>query len=164
VPDDVGQLVVLRSPALGPISHTVAALDALVWVLPPFTLVVLASSLLLTHDRRRTVVGLGLGAALVFLLARLAIQQLEVAMVASVADPAARAAAAVILGAVLRDLLGACALLSIVGAAVAVAALLVGRVGRGLAPSPLRAHWPEADHADAARTQRRTGPPNGVAD
>jgi len=65
LPASFGQLTLYQGSQIVVASHVVRVLDVLVRVLPPVTLVLLLLTLLLAVNRRRSLIGLGLGTALV---------------------------------------------------------------------------------------------------
>ncbi len=139
LPDDFGQVVVLQSPALGTATRVVTILDALVWVLPIVTVIVLAGAVVLATDRRRTLIGLGVGVAITFLVARVVLEQLQGGIVDAVGNPSARGAAAAIVQAVMGDLVTVCSLISILGLALALAGLITGALDQRATSAPVEA-------------------------
>jgi hypothetical protein len=61
--EDAGQITVLTSEALGPAQAAVKWMDRLVIILPIVTVLVMAAAIWLSRHRRRTIIELGIGAA-----------------------------------------------------------------------------------------------------
>jgi len=59
IPDDAGQIVVLRSDELDTAQNVFQLLKTLAWVLPLLTLAAFGLAVFLAHDRRRAVRGIG---------------------------------------------------------------------------------------------------------
>jgi hypothetical protein len=126
LPDDFGELVVFRSDRLAAAQEAVRLLDRFPVLVIVVTLLLLAASLVLSVDRRRTLVQLGIGILLGAIAARLAIRAVETAVVDLSAE-GARAAVSEVMGNVLSGLVALMTFLIVAGVLVGVAAYLAGR-------------------------------------
>ena len=125
LPEDFGQIVVLRSDTLAALQDGVEMLDKGVIVVVVLALVLILATILLSVDRRRTLVQLGLGVFLAFLIARVATR----AAARAIPDLAAegnRAPVRTVVEGVLDTLIDATTFLFLAGLLVAIVAFLVG--------------------------------------
>ena len=70
LPSDFGQITLLQSSALGPAQAAVKWFDRLTWILPLVTAALIALTIWLSRRRRRTVIALGIGAAIAIFITR----------------------------------------------------------------------------------------------
>lgn len=129
LPEDFGEVVVLRSDTLSALQDGLAALDRSVLFLVMLAVGSTIAAIALSTDRRRTLVQLGVGLLLAFLATRLAILVAMDAIVGLAADES-RGAARETIGAVFVSLLNATTLLIAVSLVVALVAYLAGRPTR----------------------------------
>jgi hypothetical protein len=163
LPPDFGQITIMTADQLHGYQQTLQQLKRLYGALLLLTLLLLAATILVAPNRRRALVGVGIGSALGLLLGGVFLRRLEASIVDALAGPAARSAAKDIFVEVTSGLrhLG----LWVVAAAVivAVVAYLVGRPAwferslgswrRMTAPGPQGSELEVrvAAHADAVR-------------
>jgi hypothetical protein len=120
-------VTLLQSDQLAVVQKIVHLLDSLSIILPVLTLVLLVASLWLSVDRRRTLIQLGLGIAITFALAKLAIPILQQQVVAAVTNPTAREIVQPMIERALSYLVTSTTWLLIFGVLVALVAFLVGK-------------------------------------
>jgi hypothetical protein len=75
LPADFGQITLLQNDALGPAKTAVHLFDTLVWVLLVAMIVLIAVTIGLSRHRRRTLIELGIGAAVALILTRVIVKQ-----------------------------------------------------------------------------------------
>jgi hypothetical protein len=127
LPPDFGQVVVLQSDQLTTAQQAVKLLDVLIVLLPLLTLVLIVAALWLSHDRRRTLIYLGIGIVIGFLLAKVGIAYLEQAVLSSITNPTAKGVAQPVLDQVLSYLRTSTTWIMVIGALLALVAFLVGK-------------------------------------
>jgi len=127
LPDDFGTIVIMSEAQLVALQDSVKMFDRLVVVLILITLIFIVLSIVLSLNRRRTLIELGLGVAAAFLISRAATRRLEQMIVDSITDPTTRGAAKVGISTVLGNLRVIGVWVLVIGIIVAVAAYLVGR-------------------------------------
>jgi hypothetical protein len=141
LPPDFGQVPLLRSDQFATAQEIVRLLDLLSIILPVATLLLLVATLWLSLDRRRTLIQLGIGFAVTFALAKLAIPVLQQQVVAAVADPTTRAIIQPVLERALSYLVTSTTWLLILGVVLALVAFLAGKLNWS--------NWFQAGHARA---------------
>jgi hypothetical protein len=82
LPADFGQITLLQNESLGVAQTAVRWFDALIWVLLAVTIVLLALTIWLSRARRRTLIELGIGAAIALVLTYVIVRQVLNAIVA----------------------------------------------------------------------------------
>jgi len=130
-------------------------------VLIVLSALLVALALWLAADRRRMLIYLGLGVAIVFLLARLAMNAARNAIVGGIADGDVRGAAQTIVDSTLRDLRGVTVLIIIATVVVVIAAYLWGRPKWVMATSAYVSD--AAGRAGSAAGAAASGGASGVA-
>ena len=148
LPDNAGQIVILRSDELGTVQNLFELLKTLAWLLPLLTLAAFGLGVWLARDRRRAVRGVGVALAVVGLVglvaAKLTRNYVVNALVASHDDRKAADNAWNILTDLMR---GSFRLMVVVGLLFLIAAWLAGpgrralSVRRGLAPALENRVW-----------------------
>jgi hypothetical protein len=127
LPEDFGQVTVMSESALSEVQDLATALDRYVWGAVILSLALLVLTLVVSPNRRRTTVHLGLGVFVAVVIATIAVRRLYEAVAAEIVDPRASALA----GGVVRDVLSGLRSIELVIAVVAVVvafiAYLVGR-------------------------------------
>ena len=123
LPADFGQIELARSSSLDVATNAVQLLDVLYWLLPLLTLLVIAGTLWLSPNRRRTLLQVLFGTAVAMVIEKRAETWIQTRVVSSL-SPANRAAGADIVHQVLRGLATATWWLLII-ALVAAALLLI---------------------------------------
>ncbi len=81
LPADFGQITLLQNDSLGVAQTAVRWFDALIWVLLAMTIVLLALTIWLSRRRRRTLIELGIGAAIALILTYVIVRQVLNAIV-----------------------------------------------------------------------------------
>jgi hypothetical protein len=127
LPDDFGTIPLMSESQLTSVQTSVKMFDRLVVALILFTLIFFVLSIVLSLNRRRTLIELGLGIAAAFLIARAATRRIEAMIVDSITDPNTRGAAKAGITTVLGNLRTIGLWILAIGIIVAVAAYLVGR-------------------------------------
>ena len=127
LPDNFGTIVIMSEDQLLALQDSVKMFDRLVIVLMLVTLIFFVLSIVLSLNRRRTLIELGLGIAAAFLIARAATRRLEQMIVDSITDPTTQGAAKAGISTVLGNLRTIGVWVLVIGIIVAVAAYLVGR-------------------------------------
>ena len=127
LPDNFGTVVIMSEDQLSSMQTSVKMFDRLVVVLILITLIFIVLSIVLSLNRRRTLIELGLGVAAAFLISRAATRRLEQMIVDSITDPTTRGAAKVGISTVLGNLRVIGVWVLVIGIIVAVAAYLLGR-------------------------------------
>lgn len=127
LPDDFGQVTLLKSDSLGPAQEAVRWFDTLTWVIPIVTLVLIALTVWVSRARRRTLIQLGVGVAVALIVTRVLIQRGS----AMIADDLERAGglglARDVVGAAIGPLTTITIWIVVIGAVVAVVAWFSGR-------------------------------------
>jgi hypothetical protein len=104
LPSDFGQITIMTVDQLDRLQTLTKQIDRLRWVLLLLTVVFGALALGLSLHRRRTMIALGLGAAVAFFVAFRLVDRLEANIVASVTGTGGQAAVRDLLGNVLSSL------------------------------------------------------------
>jgi hypothetical protein len=126
LPPDFGQIVIFQSDDLASAQSAVKLFDTLTYALILFSLVMIAVTVLLSVNRRRTAVQLAIGTIVGVLIARLIIKQVSNNVVASIASGDRGAVKAVLDGA-FASLRGFTRWLFLIALLVAVVAFLMGK-------------------------------------
>lgn len=126
LPEDFGQIVVFRSDRLAAAQDLVTAVNRGIALVIALAVVLMVAALVLSRNRRRTLLQLGLGIFLAFLVARLAIRAIGRTVVDSVSE-GQRGAVGDVVGAVFGSLLAFTTFLFVAGLLVGIAAYLGGR-------------------------------------
>lgn len=127
LPADFGQITLLKSNALGPAQHAVRWFDTLVWVIPIVALLLAAVTVWLSRHRRRTLIELGIGVAVAFVLTRVIVKQASDALVNSLHQGNGLTVVKDIIHASLGPLTTITIWIVVIGVLVAFAAWIAGR-------------------------------------
>ena len=127
LPQNFGQVVILQSDQLTTAQHAVALVDLFSILLPLLTLALFIAALWLSQDRRRTIINLGIGIAIVFLLAKIAMSYFQQMAVSSIANPTAKAVTQQVIAQALSYLVNSTTWLLIIGVISALVAFLIGK-------------------------------------
>jgi hypothetical protein len=127
LPPNYGQVVLLQSDQLATAQRAVTLLDAFSILLPLFTLLLIVLTLWLSRDRRRTLIQLGIGVVIVFLLAKIGIAYLEQTMLSSITNPTAKDVAQPVIEQALSYIRTSTTWIVVIGALTALAAFLAGK-------------------------------------
>lgn len=130
LPASFGQLTLYKGSQIVVAGHVVRVLDVLVRVLPPVTLALLLLTLLLAVNRRRSLIGLGLGTALVMVSLVLLLPYAMTALQAGLPQGLTRSLAGDLLVHEFQSLRIASLCLLAAGLLVALIAFLCGRRAR----------------------------------
>lgn len=134
LPPEFGQVTLMSQDALGEVQETVHRLDQFVWLLLLVTLAMIALTIAVSPTRRRTVVQLGVGILIGFILGAVIIRRLQAAILAEVRTPDGERAVRALLTETMSSLrsivliVGAVALVSAVVAYVAGRPAWIGRL------------------------------------
>jgi hypothetical protein len=126
LPEDFGELVLFRSSRLGAAQDAVRLLDRSVILIVALTLILLVVTLLVSVNRRRTLVQLGIGLLIGVFAARLAVRATENAVV-DLAASGSRDAVREVMGSVFSGLALITTIVLIVALVMGVGAYLAGR-------------------------------------
>lgn len=127
VPDDFGQITVMSEDRLAAIQETAVRIDRAMWALIGVTLILVILALVVSPDRRRTTIQLGLGVAIAFVVGIIVLRRLETAVVDQIGSPAGARTAAGIVGNLLVGLRDLIVAVIVIAGFVAVGFYLSGR-------------------------------------
>jgi hypothetical protein len=138
LPADFGLIKLVKADRLQTARTYVQYFDAIVVALVILSVLLVLLALWLARDRRRMLVYLGIGTVIAFLVARLAINGIENAVLAGIADDDLAGAVRAVADATVEDLRGLTIVIAIAAGIVAIVAYLAGRpawlFGRGDRP------------------------------
>jgi hypothetical protein len=126
LPPDFGQLAIMSTSDLRGLQAAVRTADRLVWATVVLTVALLALTIGTSRERRRTLLQLTAGLAVVILAATLLVRRLEAAVLAEITHPDGLRAAGVLLGGVTHSLRSVALLVALVAAITGVAAYVAG--------------------------------------
>jgi hypothetical protein len=127
VPSNLGQIELFQSAQLAKAQQLLRLWDFLTVALPVITAVLIIATLWLSRDRRRTLVQLGIGIAIAFILAKIAIGILQQYVDNSVNNPTAKSVVDPALQTVLSSLQTITTWLLVGGLVLAIVAFLLGK-------------------------------------
>jgi hypothetical protein len=127
LPADFGQVTVLQNDSLGLAQTAVRWFDKLVWILLVVTIVLVALTIWLSRHRRRTLIELGIGAAIALILTYVIAKQGSDAIVSNIVSGGGLGAVRNVVNASLEPLTKLTIWVVVIGIVVAVAAWLSGR-------------------------------------
>jgi len=127
LPADFGQITLLQNDSLGAAQQAVRLFDALIWVLLIVTLVLAALTIWLSGHRRRTIIELGIGAAIALILTRVIVKQASTALIDSIHAGTTVTVLKDVVNAALGPLTNLTIWIVVIGLVVAVAAWFAGR-------------------------------------
>ena len=127
LPPDFGTIQLMPADRLEAARSVVRIFDLVVILLVILTTALVALTLWLARDRRRTLIYLGIGTIIAFLVARLAIRSAEDLIVAGIADANIAGATRAMVDTTLQDLRGLTLIIVVATAILAIAAYLWGR-------------------------------------
>lgn len=127
LPADFGQITLLQNDSLGAAQEAVRLFDALIWVLLVVTIVFAALTIWLSGHRRRTIIELGIGAAIALILTRVIVKQASIALVDSIRAGSTVEVLRGVVDAALGPLTNLTIWIVVIGLLVAVAAWFAGR-------------------------------------
>jgi hypothetical protein len=126
LPEDFGQITIMKESNLTAVQDVVRWFDRLIYVLIGLSALLIALTLALSLNRRRTLVELGIGVVIGLLLFRAITRLVEKKIVEAVTNPEARGAARDVVARVVTNLRGAGVWLLLAGLLIAIIAYLVG--------------------------------------
>lgn len=126
VPENFGQITVFESSELAVVQDAATTLTRVVWLLPIVTIALLGLALGLSRDRRRTLIGLGLGAVTAIVVSWVVGQLVRDAVLAGIDDAQSEDAARAALRQVLGGLRSLTQFVLAAGTLIAAAAFLTG--------------------------------------
>lgn len=127
LPADLGQIRLLKSDSLGPAQKAVRWFDTLVWVIPILTFLLAAVTVWLSRRRRRTLIELGIGAAVALILTRVIVKQASGALVSDLRQGSGLFVVKDVVHAALGPLTTITIWIVVIGVLVAFAAWIAGR-------------------------------------
>jgi hypothetical protein len=127
LPSNFGVITLFSSEQLAKAQQVLRLFDLLIVLLPIITVLLLAAAIWLSVDRRRTLIQLGIGIAITFLLARIVIGYLAGRALDSIASPTGRSIADEVIPAAVNGLLTLTVLLLVAGVVTTLIAYLVGK-------------------------------------
>ncbi len=127
LPADFGQITLLQNDSLGAAQQAVRLFDALIWVLLAVTIVLTGLTIWLSGHRRRTIIELGIGAAIALILTRVIVKQASTALVDSIRAGSTVEVLRGVVDAALGPLTNLTIWIVVIGLLVAVAAWFAGR-------------------------------------
>jgi hypothetical protein len=128
VPSNLGQIELFQSAQLAKAQQLLGLWDFLTWALPVITAMLIVATLWLSRDRRRTLVQLGIGIAVAFILAKIAIGILQQYVDNAVNNPTAKSVVDPALQTVLSSLQTVTTWLLVGGLVLAIVAFLLGKL------------------------------------
>lgn len=133
LPPEFGQVTLMSQDALGEVQQTVHRLDQFMWLLLLVTVGMIAATIAVSPTRRRTLVQLGVGVVIGFILGAVVIRRLQAEVLAQAATPDGERAAGTLLAATMSSLRNVVLLVGAIALVCALLAYLAGRptwVGR----------------------------------
>ena len=127
LPADFGQVTLLKNSSLGAAKQAVRVFDSVVIVLPIVVALLVALTIWLSRHRRRTLIELGIGAAVALILTRVIVKQGSAALVADIPTSGGLTVVRNVVNASIGPLTTLTIWTVVVGAVVAVTAWIVGR-------------------------------------
>lgn len=127
LPDDFGQVTVMSSDTLAEVQAAVVTMNRLVWLAVLAAVLLPVAAFVLSPDRRRTAVHLGVGVVAAVVVAEVVVRRLERAVVEQVVDPAGAGLTAGLTNQVLSGLRTTEVVLAVAGVLVAGYAYVFGR-------------------------------------
>ncbi|HEV8192776.1 MAG TPA: hypothetical protein VGP82_15030, partial [Ktedonobacterales bacterium] len=127
LPANFGVITLFSSEQLATAQQVLRIFDLLIVLLPIVTVLLLAATIWFALDRRRGLLQLGIGVAITFLIARLAIGYLQGRVIDGIANPTGQSIAGTVIPAALSGLLTATVLLLLAGVVTTLIAYLVGK-------------------------------------
>ena len=127
LPDDFGQVTVMDEDNFNEIQTTAVQIDRYVWLLVIVTLVLIAVTLAVSPNRRRTLVHLAIGVFVAVVVVALVVRRLRSEVVESILDPRGSVLAEGVLRDFLTGLRNLELLLAVAAIVVAIVAYLSGR-------------------------------------
>lgn len=127
VPANFGVITLFSSEQLAKAQQALQIFDLLIVLLPIVTVLLLAAAIWFSLDRRRSLIQLGIGIAITFLIVRLAIGYLQGRLIDGIANPTGKGIAGTVIPAATSGLLTATVLLLVAGVVTTLIAYLVGK-------------------------------------
>lgn len=125
IPESAGEIVLFEADNLGIVKGIVNLLDTLNWILPLLTLVFFGAAILIAKDRRKALMGAGVGLAIAMALSLIVLRLARAELLGQIEDKGIHEAAGIIWNRVLSGLVGtnwgalALGVLVAIGAAIA---------------------------------------------
>jgi hypothetical protein len=127
LPENFGEITLFHSHQLAQAQRLLRLADILTVLLPIITALLLAATLWLSLDRRRTLIQLGIGVAITFLLARVTIGYLTDQVVNGITNSTAQGIASDVIPSAVEGLLTLTVLLMLAGIVTIAIAYLIGK-------------------------------------
>ncbi len=125
LPDDFGQVTLMSEARLDEIRTAVKTIDRYVWIAVILTVVLLVLALVVSPNRRRTTIQLGIGVFVAVVVAAVAVRRLQDAVVEEILDPRGSAFAS----SMFHQLFSSLRTLQIIFAVAAILVAIVAYVG-----------------------------------
>jgi hypothetical protein len=162
LPEDLGQVTVMRRSALEEVQAVARSVDRLVWVLTVLAVALVVAAIVRSPDWRRTVIQLTLGVAGGLAATLLLVRQVEGAILARITDPDGALAVGSLLGQLVTNLRAVTLLVVTAALLVGIVAFLSdrapwtipGMAGRPARPEPAQDVSPTAPGPAGSPTDR----------
>lgn len=127
VREDLGQVTVLTSDAVGPVQAAVRWLDRLVIILPVATILLCAAAIWLSRRRRRTIIELGIGVAVALIVLDVILRRLTATLIERLEDSSVISVIQDVVQASVGSLSDLAIWVAVAGAVLAAGAWIAGR-------------------------------------
>jgi hypothetical protein len=127
LPTNFGEIVLFHSDQLAKAQRILQLFDFLTVALPILTFLLLAATIWLSIDRRRTLIQLGIGLAITFLIARIVVGYIVGRVIDGISNPTAQGIAGEVITSAVDGLLTLTVLLLVAGLVVGIVAYLFGK-------------------------------------
>lgn len=127
LPNDFGQVTIMSADTLDDIQSIGDAADRFVILSVLLTVVLLIATIVVSPDRRRTLIHLAIGAVVAIVLALLAVRSAREAIIEQITDPNAEQTAQTLLGDLIGDLRGFAMIVVSIAVVVGLGAFIAGR-------------------------------------
>ncbi len=126
IPESAGQIVLFQADDLGMVKGMVNLLDTLNWLLPLISLILFGAAILIAKDRRKALLGAGVGLAIAMALSLIVLRLARADLLGQIEDKGIHEAAAIIWNRVLSGLVGTNWGVLALGVLVAIGAAIAG--------------------------------------
>ncbi len=127
LPANFGEITLFHSDQLATAQQLLRVFDVLMVLLPIITVLLIAATIWFSLDRRRTLIQLGIGVAITFLIMRLVVGYLAGRVIDDITNPTAQAMAGDVISSAVSGLLTLTVLLLIAGVVTVIVAYLFGK-------------------------------------
>lgn len=126
IPESAGQLVLFEADNLGMVKSMVKLLDTLHWILPLLSLILFAAAILIAKDRRKALMGAGVGLAIAMAFSLIVLRLARADLLGQIEDKEILEAAGIIWNRVLSGLVGTNWSVLALGVLVSIGAAIAG--------------------------------------